>query len=92
MSAKTKNDTPNQTSLLLTAIGSWAMMLATLISSTQISRNVRQAAVVNIARPAYSFVNTGFDSWNRNDTENETVHLPTKFDIGVRSTAITGKK
>jgi hypothetical protein len=82
----------NQTNIVLTAIGAWAMTLATLIGSTQISRESRQPVIVNSVHPAYSYVNTGFDLWNRNDNENETVHLPTKFDIGLRSSIIAGKK
>jgi hypothetical protein len=68
------------------------MMLATLIGSLQISRTSREPVVVNTVRPVYSYVNAGFDDWNRNDTENETVHLPTKFDVGLHITAVTGRK
>ena len=73
-------------------IGSWAMMFATLIGSSQVSRSAKQPIVVNTARPVYSYVDSGVNLWNRNDNENETVHLPSDFDIGIQEAAVTGRK
>jgi hypothetical protein len=43
-------------------------------------------------RPAFAYADGGESLYNRNDNENETVHMPTKFDVGLRIAAISGKK
>jgi hypothetical protein len=86
---KMKTDQQNPSKVLLTALGAWVLTLATLLGSTY---TIRQRVVVNTMRPAYAYATNDDDLWNRNDNENETVHLPTKFDIGLRIAAISGKK
>jgi hypothetical protein len=85
----TKSFHENKTNVLITALSAWIMAAATLLGSTQVSR---QPVVVNMARPAYAYINPGLNVWNRNDNENETVHMPTKFDIGVQGVEVGGRK
>lgn len=75
--------------VFLTAIGAWVLTLATLLSSMHA---IRQRVVVNTIRPAYAYATNDDNEWNRNDNENETVHMPDKFDVGLRIAAVSGKK
>lgn len=68
------------------------MTLATLASSTDASRYMRQPVTVNFMKPAYAYANADESLWARNDSENETVHLPTKFDIGLQMATVGGRK
>ena len=92
MVIKTKIYQENKTKVLLTAISAWVLALATLASSTDLSRISRQPVVVNFARPTYAYANADENIWARNDSENETVHLPTKFDIGLQMATVGGRK
>lgn len=83
-----KNQTA-KSKVMLTILGAWLLTITTLVASVQV---IRQQVVVNTARPAYAVADVGGNLWNRNDNENETVHMPTEFDIGLRSAAISGKK
>ncbi|HEY1835953.1 MAG TPA: hypothetical protein VGG13_03990 [Candidatus Saccharimonadales bacterium] len=65
------------------------MMVATLFGS---SETARRPAVVVSQTPAFAFVNPDSNTWNRNDNENETVHLTADFDAGVRVAPISGRK
>ena len=73
----------------MTALSAWVLTLATLVASVQ---TLRQQVVVSSARPAFAYADTESNLWNRNDDENETVHMSTKFDIGLHVAAISGKK
>ena len=75
---------------VLTSIGASMIAIATLISTTDVSRLGRDAIVT--LNPAPAFANPAAVQWARNDSENETVHMPTKYDIGLRIAAVTGKK
>jgi hypothetical protein len=72
-----------------TALGAWLVAFATLFGAADISR---QPVVVNMMRPAYAYVSPGLNLWSRNDSENETVHMPTKFDIGLQTAAVGGHR
>jgi hypothetical protein len=79
----------NKTKVLLTALSVWAMAFIMLFGASDVTR---QPAVVNMTRPAYAYINPGLNLWSRNDTENETVHMPTKFDIGLQVAPISRPK
>ena len=66
------------------------MALATLIGMADVAHEPR--AVVNVIRPAYASISDASHLWNRGDNENETVHMPTKFDIGLRIPGIAGRR
>ena len=89
MVSKIKTDQKGKIRQLANFWSVWAMMVATLFGSSEIAR--RPAAVVNTT-PAYAFVNPDSNLWNRNDNENETVHLTADFDVGVRVAPISGRK
>jgi hypothetical protein len=89
--SKTKINKENNFSAKLMIVAAWVMMAVTLIGTIDIVRSARQPVVVNTVRPAFSYADDGFNLWNRNDNENETVHLPTKFDVGLRIAAISGR-
>lgn len=76
----------------LTMVSSWVVALVTLAAAADMSRTAREPRVINSVHPAYSFADSGVNEWNRNDNENETVHLPTKYDIGLASYKIAGRK
>lgn len=82
-------DKQNPSKIFFTAVGAWILTLATLLGSVH---TVRQRVVVNTTRPAYAYATNDENDWNRNDNENETVHMPDKFDVGLRIAAISGKK
>lgn len=82
-------DQQNTLKVFLTAVGAWVLTLATLLGSMH---TIRQRVVVNTIRPAYAYATNDDNEWNRNDNENETVHMPDKFDVGLRIAAISGKK
>lgn len=84
-----KTDAIRTKNVVLTALSAWVLTLATLVASVHA---VRQQIVVNTLRPAFAYADSGENLYNRNDNENETVHMPTKFDIGLRIAAISGKK
>lgn len=84
-----KTDTTSTRNVVLTALSAWVLTLATLIASVHA---IRQQVVVSTMRPAFAYADYGENLYNRNDSENETVHMPTKFDIGLRITAVSGKK
>ena len=84
-----KTDQHNSAKVLATALGAWVLALATLVASVHV---IRQQVAVSTMRPAYAYADNDENLWNRNDNENETVHMPTKFDIGLRIAAISGKK
>ena len=84
-----KTDTTDARNVLLTALSAWVLTLATLVASVHA---IRQQVVVSTMRPAFAYADNGENLYNRNDNENETVHMPTKFDVGLRIAAISGKK
>jgi len=92
MLSKIKTVQDDTSSVVLTALGAWVMALATLVGSMQEPRAGRQPVVMNSVRPAYAYVGSGLEPLNRNDNENETVHMPTMFDVGKHTAAISGKK
>lgn len=71
------------------SIGAWILMAATVLSATRIDRQPR--IVMNNVVPVYAQVSP-INDLARKDSETETVHMPSKFDIGVRLNAISGKK
>lgn len=77
-------------STIFTAVGAWLMAVATLIGMTEINRE--PVALVNSGASHYMTVNDVSNLWTRKDSENETVHMPTKFDIGLRIPGITGRQ
>lgn len=90
MMPKLKAAKKSRASVILTSLSAWVMATATLIGLTQ--HDERRQGVVNSTRPAYVFVDENSNNWNRNDSENETVHMPTKFDVGLHITAVGGRK
>ncbi len=84
-----KTETIRTRNVVLTSLSAWVLTLATLVASIHA---IRQQVVVSTMRPAFAYANNGENLYNRNDNENETVHMPTKFDIGLRVAAISGKK
>ena len=92
MVSKIKNHPENKAHVTWVTLGAWIMTFATIASSLQIARSSRQPVALNTVRPAYALANPTDDIFNRNDNENETVHLPTKFDAGQHVTAIAGRK
>jgi hypothetical protein len=84
-----KTEVVHTRNVVLTALSAWILTLATLVASVHA---VRQQVVVSTMRPAFAYADAGDNLYNRNDNENETVHMPTKFDIGLRIAAISGKK
>ena len=84
-----KTDVIRTKNVVLTALSAWILTLATLVASVHA---IRQQVVVSTMRPAFAYADEGENLYNRNDNENETVHMPTKFDIGLRIAAISGKK
>lgn len=84
-----KAETIRKKNVLLTSLSAWVLTLATLVASVHA---IRQQVVVSAMRPAFAYADNGENLYNRNDNENETVHMPTKFDIGLRVTAVSGKK
>ncbi|HSW80267.1 MAG TPA: hypothetical protein VLG47_05815 [Candidatus Saccharimonadales bacterium] len=91
---KYQNKQANQDKLKnnLTIAGAWIVALVTLAAAADMSRTAREPRAVSSVHPVYAFADNGVNQWNRNDNENETVHLPTKFDIGVRINAVSGRK
>jgi hypothetical protein len=89
MVSKINTHEENKTRVLLTALGAWVMAAATLFGAAEVSR---RPVVVGMARPAYAYVNPGLNLWSRNDNENETVHMPTKYDIGLQRVVVGGRK
>ena len=75
--------------VILTAVGAWVLAIATLFASVHM---IRQQVAISTMRPAFAYANDDESQWNRNDNENETVHMPTKFDVGLRIAAVAGKK
>jgi hypothetical protein len=84
-----KTDAIRTKNVVLTALSAWVLTLATLVASVHV---VRQQVVVSTMRPAFAYADEGESLYNRNDNEDETVHMPTEFDIGLRIAAISGKK
>lgn len=84
-----KTEVARTRNVVLTALSAWILTLATLVASVH---TVRQQVVVSTMRPAFAFADGGENLYSRNDNENETVHMPTKFDVGLRIAAISGKK
>lgn len=84
-----KTEQSPSSKVVLTAISAWVLAVATLFASVH---TIRQQAAVSTMRPAFAYANDDESLWNRNDNENETVHMPTKFDVGLRIVAISGKK
>lgn len=84
-----KNESSPSIKVVLTAIGAWVLAIATLFASVH---TIRQQVAVSMMRPAFAYASDDENLWNRNDNENETVHMPTKFDVGLRIAAIAGKK
>ncbi len=87
-----KENQENKLKNNLTIAGAWIVALVTLASAADMSKLAREPRAVSSVHPTYAFADSGVDQWNRNDNENETVHLPTKFDIGVRINAVSGRK
>jgi hypothetical protein len=76
-----------------TIIGSWVLVLATLVSNfTHDERRAKAQAFINPVKPVYVYVHADNQPVSRIDNENETVHMPTKFDIGLKMNAVSGKK
>lgn len=76
-----------------TAIAAWLMAFTTLFIGGTEYLGREPMAVVNTVNPVYAMVtNQPNQLWSRNDNENETVHMPTKFDIGLRTPAIAGHR
>lgn len=88
MITKTNNHQKNTYNVIATAIGAWAMTLATLIGMTDLTRQI--PVIVATGNSAFITPNPT-DLWTRKG-ENETVHMPTKFDIGLRMPGVTGRK
>jgi hypothetical protein len=86
-----KTDNQSTKRVLFTALGAWILTIATLVGSLQTVRQLRQP-IISSMRPAFAYADNGENLYNRNDNENETVHSPTKFDVGLKITAISGKK
>jgi hypothetical protein len=84
-----KTNTDSTKKVITTALSAWILTLATLVASVH---TIRQQVAVSTMRPVYAYADANDNIWNRNDNENETVHMPTKFDVGLRITAISGKK
>lgn len=84
-----KTDNQTTAKVIATSLSAWVLALATLVASVHV---IRQQVTVNTLRPAYAYADNDENLWNRNDNENETVHMPTKFDVGLRISAISGKK
>jgi hypothetical protein len=89
MKTKTKNHQNIPYSTILTAIGAWLMAVATVIGVTDVNR--RTEVVLNTVAPVYVAVDDSSPLYTRNDNENETVHMPTKFDV-IRITGVMGKQ
>jgi len=93
MPLKIKNHQKYNTKVWLTSLGAWTLTLATIIGTTKFSRElVRQPIIANATPSIQAFAGAESEQWSRNDNENETVHMPTKFDIGLRSAVVSGKK
>lgn len=84
-----KTDSLYTKNVVLTALSAWIVTLATLVASIHA---IRQQVIVSTLRPVFAYADNGENLYNRNDNENETVHMPTKFDVGQRIAAISGKK
>lgn len=83
----------NKTKIWLTSIGAWILTLATLIGTTKFSKEfVRQPVIANAVPSIHTFIGIDSEQWSRNDNENETVHMPTKFDVGLKIAVVAGKK
>jgi len=92
MSSKIKTYRKDKIKILATVLGAWTMVIGTLIGTSSDSKISRQPVVLNMARPSYAYVTPGPNTWARNDSENETVHMPTEFDIGIHIVGIGGRK
>lgn len=83
-----KTKIPHKSSWISFAM-TWVMAFATLIGSSDIERRVpvlvSTSSTGNIGQATFN------QTWARNDTENETVHMPSKFDVGLRMPGITGR-
>jgi hypothetical protein len=82
-----------QLKVICTSLAAWAMAFTTLFIGGTEYLGREPMAVVNVVNPVYAMVtNQPNQLWSRNDNENETVHMPTKFDIGLQVPAIAGHR
>jgi hypothetical protein len=92
MNSKTKTHQKSLSvpySTIATSIGAWIMAIATLIGMTEIGHN--PVAVLN-TQPSYTPAGHSLDLWTRKDSENETVHMATKYDVGLKIPGIAGRR
>jgi hypothetical protein len=75
-----------------TVVGAWLMMLTTIAGMFGFMKTV--VTVTTGTGAAYILSEGGLSEhmWSRNDSENESVHMPTKFDVGLRTPGIAGRR
>jgi hypothetical protein len=92
MLAKTNIHQNDKAKVWLTSLGAWILTFATVIGTAKFSKElVRQPIVANATPSFHTFAGPDSSLWSRNDNENETVHMPTKFAV-VRAAVVSGKK
>lgn len=74
---------------LATCLGAWALMFGTFIGMADVAR---EPAVVLATDDPAAHSNFDANELLRKESENETVHMPTKYDVGLRMNAISGRK
>ncbi len=85
-----KNTNQNEKLLqIMHSFGAWVLTMATLVCATKADRQPR-VTLSNIA-PVYAQVDPVND-WARKNSENETVHMQTRLDVGLRYNVVAGKK
>lgn len=87
-----KQNTEDNLKNNLSMAGAWIVALVTLASAADMARSAREPRAVSSVHPVYAFADNGINQWNRNDNENETVHLPDRYDVGLANYRISGRK
>lgn len=78
----------NLSSLYLSLVA-WLLIFTMVLGVSKTSRG--PVATVNTVNPVYAMAsNEASHTMTRSDNENETVHMQSKFDTGLRAAGITG--